>query len=144
MGEVGDVSPFWVWGALSLIRDTTAGKLPPRTLRCVFLGFPTDAAPWQFLIFLPHVCLRSTHPPWLSLWRSPLIPLAQLRGMTSLLATLWSLAAPRAWRPSRTSSPPPQPVVVDSCVAGGSDTGGEDSGAAEGSGVRDAWGKGGA
>ncbi|CAI7782364.1 unnamed protein product [Closterium sp. NIES-53] len=24
------------------------GKLSPRTLRCVFLGFPTDAPPWQF------------------------------------------------------------------------------------------------
>ncbi|CAI7859351.1 unnamed protein product [Closterium sp. NIES-54] len=39
---------FRVWGALSLVRDTTAGKLSPRTLRCVFLGFPTDASPWQF------------------------------------------------------------------------------------------------
>ncbi|CAI7884779.1 unnamed protein product [Closterium sp. NIES-53] len=39
---------FWVWGALSLVRDAKASKLSSRTLRCVFLGFPTDAPPWQF------------------------------------------------------------------------------------------------
>ncbi|CAI7803173.1 unnamed protein product [Closterium sp. NIES-54] len=47
-GEVGDASAFWVWGTLSLVRDTTASKLSPHTLRCAFLGFPTDAPPWQF------------------------------------------------------------------------------------------------
>ncbi|CAI7782878.1 unnamed protein product [Closterium sp. NIES-54] len=47
-GEVGDASTFRIWGALSLVRDTNASKLSPRTLRCVFLGFPTNAPPWQF------------------------------------------------------------------------------------------------
>ncbi|CAI7749203.1 unnamed protein product [Closterium sp. NIES-54] len=47
-GEVGDASAFWVWGTLSHVRDTTATKISPRTLRCAFLGFPTDAPPWQF------------------------------------------------------------------------------------------------
>ncbi|CAI7784758.1 unnamed protein product [Closterium sp. NIES-54] len=47
-GQIGDASVFWVWGALSLVRDTTASKLSPRTLRCVFLRFPTDAPPWHF------------------------------------------------------------------------------------------------
>ncbi|CAI7795004.1 unnamed protein product [Closterium sp. NIES-53] len=47
-GEVGDASEFRVWGALSLVRDTTTSKLSPRTLRCAFLGFPTDAPPWKF------------------------------------------------------------------------------------------------
>ncbi|CAI7930903.1 unnamed protein product [Closterium sp. NIES-54] len=47
-GEVGDASAFRVSGALSHVRNTTAGKLSPRTLRCIFLGFPTDAPPWQF------------------------------------------------------------------------------------------------
>ncbi|CAI7822373.1 unnamed protein product [Closterium sp. NIES-54] len=47
-GKVGDASVFWVWGALSLLRDAKASKLSSRTLRCVFLGFPTDAPPWQF------------------------------------------------------------------------------------------------
>ncbi|CAI7805246.1 unnamed protein product [Closterium sp. NIES-54] len=48
MGKVGDASVFWVWGALSLVRDAKASKLSSRTLRCVFLGFPTNAPPWQF------------------------------------------------------------------------------------------------
>ncbi|CAI7757806.1 unnamed protein product [Closterium sp. NIES-54] len=47
-GKVGDASVFWVWGALSLVRDAKPSKLSSRTLRCVFLGFPTDALPWQF------------------------------------------------------------------------------------------------
>ncbi|CAI7913612.1 unnamed protein product [Closterium sp. NIES-54] len=47
-GKVGDASVFRVWGALSLVRDAKASKLSPRTLRCVFLGFPTDTPPWQF------------------------------------------------------------------------------------------------
>ncbi|CAI7833549.1 unnamed protein product [Closterium sp. NIES-53] len=47
-GKVGDASAFRVRGALSLVRDTTASKLSPRTLRCAFLGFPTDAPLWQF------------------------------------------------------------------------------------------------
>ncbi|CAI7892506.1 unnamed protein product [Closterium sp. NIES-53] len=47
-GEVGDASVFRIWGSLSLVRDLPAGKLSPRTLRCVFLGFPTNAPPWQF------------------------------------------------------------------------------------------------
>ncbi|CAI7825142.1 unnamed protein product [Closterium sp. NIES-54] len=42
-GKVGDALVFRVWGALSLVRDAKASKLSSRTLRCVFLGFPTDA-----------------------------------------------------------------------------------------------------
>ncbi|CAI7842813.1 unnamed protein product [Closterium sp. NIES-53] len=44
-GKVGDASVFRVWGALSHVRDAKANKLSSRTLRCVFLGFPTDALP---------------------------------------------------------------------------------------------------
>ncbi|CAI7731626.1 unnamed protein product, partial [Closterium sp. NIES-54] len=108
-GKVGDASAFWVWGALSLVRDSTASKLSPRTLRCAFLGFPIDASPWQFyyprsrcvfssqdVTFDESVCfyrlhpyashpvprapLFLIHPPRLSLWRSLLTPLARLRG----------------------------------------------------------------
>ncbi|CAI7886946.1 unnamed protein product [Closterium sp. NIES-54] len=46
-GKVGDASVFRVWDALSLVRDAKVSKLSSRTLRCVFLGFPTDAPPWQ-------------------------------------------------------------------------------------------------
>ncbi|CAI7803245.1 unnamed protein product [Closterium sp. NIES-53] len=47
-GKVGDASVFRVLGALSLVCDAKASKLSSRTLCCVFLGFPTDALPWQF------------------------------------------------------------------------------------------------
>ncbi|CAI7932434.1 unnamed protein product [Closterium sp. NIES-54] len=53
-GKVGDASVFWVWGALSLVRDAKVSKLSSRTLCCVFLGFPTDAPPWQF--YHPRSC----------------------------------------------------------------------------------------
>ncbi|CAI7802973.1 unnamed protein product [Closterium sp. NIES-53] len=46
-GKFVDASVFRVWGTLSLVRDANASKLSSRTLRCVFLGFPTDAPPWQ-------------------------------------------------------------------------------------------------
>ncbi|CAI7831999.1 unnamed protein product [Closterium sp. NIES-54] len=74
-GKVGDASVFRVWGAISLVRDAKASKISSRTLRCVFLGFPTDAPPWQF--YHPHerrvfssqdvtfdesVCLYRLHP----------------------------------------------------------------------------------
>ncbi|CAI7737174.1 unnamed protein product [Closterium sp. NIES-53] len=48
MGKAGDALVFRVWGAISLVRDAKVSKLSSRTLRCVFLGFPTDAPPWQF------------------------------------------------------------------------------------------------
>ncbi|CAI7847484.1 unnamed protein product [Closterium sp. NIES-54] len=47
-GKVGDALVFLVWGALSLVHDAKASKLSSRTLHGVFLGFPTDAPPWQF------------------------------------------------------------------------------------------------
>ncbi|CAI7731510.1 unnamed protein product [Closterium sp. NIES-54] len=47
-GEVGDVSVFWVWGSRALVHDTSAGKLSPRAIPCVFLGFVPDALGWQF------------------------------------------------------------------------------------------------
>ncbi|CAI7919733.1 unnamed protein product, partial [Closterium sp. NIES-54] len=52
--KVGDASVFRVWGTLSLVRDAKASKLSSCTLRCIFLGFPTDAPPWKFY----HPCSR--------------------------------------------------------------------------------------
>ncbi|CAI7885079.1 unnamed protein product [Closterium sp. NIES-53] len=73
--HVGDVSAFRVWGSLSLVHDLLAGKLSPRTLRWVFLGFPTNAPPWQFyhpgsrrvlssreITFDDSVCFSCLHP----------------------------------------------------------------------------------
>ncbi|CAI7742696.1 unnamed protein product [Closterium sp. NIES-53] len=47
-GEVGDVSVFRVWGSRAFVRDTSADKLSPRAIPCVFLGFVPDAPGWQF------------------------------------------------------------------------------------------------
>ncbi|CAI7895357.1 unnamed protein product [Closterium sp. NIES-53] len=67
-GKVGDVSVFRVWGVLSLVHDGTANKISSRTLRCVFLGFPTDAPPWLH----PH----ASHPvPLAPLFLVPVPPL---------------------------------------------------------------------
>ncbi|CAI7753781.1 unnamed protein product, partial [Closterium sp. NIES-53] len=47
-GKVGDASRFGVWGARAFVCDTTAVKLSPRAIPCVFLGFVPDAPGWQF------------------------------------------------------------------------------------------------
>ncbi|CAI7773554.1 unnamed protein product, partial [Closterium sp. NIES-53] len=47
-GKVGDASCFRVWGARAFVRDTTADKLSPRAIPCVFLSFVPDAPGWQF------------------------------------------------------------------------------------------------
>ncbi|CAI7923649.1 unnamed protein product, partial [Closterium sp. NIES-53] len=47
-GKVGDASRFWVWGARAFVRDTTADKLSPHAIPCVFLDFVPNAPGWQF------------------------------------------------------------------------------------------------
>ncbi|CAI7806128.1 unnamed protein product [Closterium sp. NIES-53] len=57
-GKVGDASVFRVWGSSAFVRDTSADKLSPRAIPCVFLGFVPDAPGWQFY----HPTLRSVLP----------------------------------------------------------------------------------
>ncbi|CAI7907122.1 unnamed protein product [Closterium sp. NIES-53] len=47
-GEVGDASMFRVWGSRAFVRDTSADKLSPCAIPCVFLGFVPDAPGRQF------------------------------------------------------------------------------------------------
>ncbi|CAI7844171.1 unnamed protein product [Closterium sp. NIES-54] len=47
-GEVGDASVFRVWGSRAVVCDTSADKLSPRAIPCVFLGFFPNAPGWQF------------------------------------------------------------------------------------------------
>ncbi|CAI7785312.1 unnamed protein product [Closterium sp. NIES-53] len=47
-GNVGDASVFRVWGSRAFVRNTSADKLSPRAIPCVFLGFVPDAPGWQF------------------------------------------------------------------------------------------------
>ncbi|CAI7762082.1 unnamed protein product [Closterium sp. NIES-53] len=57
-GEVGDASLFRVCGSRAFVRDTSADKLSPRAIPCVFLGFVPDARGWQFY----HPTLRRVFP----------------------------------------------------------------------------------
>ncbi|CAI7747611.1 unnamed protein product [Closterium sp. NIES-53] len=57
-GKIGDASVFRVWGSRAFVRDTSADKLSPRAIPCVFLGFVPDAPSWQFY----HPTLRRVFP----------------------------------------------------------------------------------
>ncbi|CAI7781604.1 unnamed protein product [Closterium sp. NIES-53] len=41
-------SRFRVWGRLALVRDTSADKISPRAVSCVFPGFPEDSSDYTF------------------------------------------------------------------------------------------------
>ncbi|CAI7798362.1 unnamed protein product [Closterium sp. NIES-53] len=105
-GKVGDASVFWVWGALSLVRNAKASKLSFRTLRCVFLGFPTETPSWQFY-----------HPRAHPLPPQGPAPSAE-EGDPAVDETAATHRSPRLETPPgllpRPSSPPPQPAAVDS------------------------------
>ncbi|CAI7856020.1 unnamed protein product, partial [Closterium sp. NIES-53] len=173
--------------ALSLVRNTTASKLSPCSLRCAFLGLPTDTPPWQFyhprsrrvfssqdVIFDESVCYYRLHPhashtvPLAPLFLvpvpPPVDPLPQqgpspsgvsqvdppplveplvISSDTSGSAeggdpaaddTATTLRSPRLETPPglppRLSSPPLQPIAVDTGAGGGGDTRGEDTGGA--------------
>ncbi|CAI7787003.1 unnamed protein product [Closterium sp. NIES-54] len=47
-GSLGDASRFHVWGCLALVRDTSADKISPHAVPCVFLGFPEDSSDYTF------------------------------------------------------------------------------------------------
>ncbi|CAI7922764.1 unnamed protein product [Closterium sp. NIES-54] len=59
IGEVGDASVFRVWGSCAFVRDTSADKLSPRAIPCVFLGFVPDAPGWQIYHPTSHHVLPS-------------------------------------------------------------------------------------
>ncbi|CAI7877155.1 unnamed protein product, partial [Closterium sp. NIES-53] len=47
-GSPGAASCFRVWGCLALVRDTSADKISPRAVPCMFLGFPEDSSDYTF------------------------------------------------------------------------------------------------
>ncbi|CAI7765002.1 unnamed protein product, partial [Closterium sp. NIES-53] len=146
-GKVGDAYVFRVLGALSLVHDAKASKLSSRTLRCVFLGFPTDAPPWQFYHTrerrgLAPSGVSQVDPP-------PLVEPLEISSDSSCPAeggdpaaddTVATRCSPRLETapgfPPRPSSPPPQPATVDSgretvgAEPGGAETEGEGFGGA--------------
>ncbi|CAI7839749.1 unnamed protein product [Closterium sp. NIES-53] len=44
IGSPGAASRFRVWGCLALVRNTSADKISPHAVPCVFLGFPKDSS----------------------------------------------------------------------------------------------------
>ncbi|CAI7800071.1 unnamed protein product [Closterium sp. NIES-54] len=137
MGQVGDASVFRVLGALSLVCDTTASKLSPRTLCCIFLGFPIDAPPWQFYHSSSR---RGPAPSGVSqVDPPPLVEPLKISSDSFALAeggdpaaddTAATRRSPRLENPlgfpPRLSSPPPQLAAMDS---------GDESAGAGGTGV---------
>ncbi|CAI7928073.1 unnamed protein product [Closterium sp. NIES-54] len=127
--EVGDASLFRVWGALSLVRDPPSGKLSPRTLRCVFLGFPTDAPGSHFyhpgsrrilssqdVTFDEYVCFYRLH-----LHRGspvPLSPLALVSDPPPPIAPLPSKGPAPSGVSQFDPSPLVEPVEVSSDTSG--------------------------
>ncbi|CAI7741345.1 unnamed protein product [Closterium sp. NIES-54] len=148
--KVGGALAFRVWGAHSLVRDAKASMLSSRTLRCVFLGFPTNAPPWQFyhlrerrvfssqdVTFDESDCFYRLHPhashPGLAplgvsqVDPPPLVEPLEISfdssgpaegGDPAVDDTAATRRSPRLETPlgfpPRSSSPPPQPAVVDS------------------------------
>ncbi|CAI7851625.1 unnamed protein product [Closterium sp. NIES-54] len=143
-GEVGDASAFCVWGSLALVCILPTGKLSPLTLCCVFLGFPTDAPSWQFyhsgsrrvlssqdVTFGESIGFYRLHPHRRSFVALRLSSWGMTQHADDTATTRHSqrlVTSPGF--PPRPSSPPLQPVTVDSGAAGGGDTGGVDSGGA--------------
>ncbi|CAI7732525.1 unnamed protein product [Closterium sp. NIES-53] len=137
-GEVCDALAFQVWVLLALVHDPTTGKLSPRTIRCVFLGFPTDALPKQFYNHATRrvmssrdvtcdelVCYYCLFPHRNS--SVPPRPSSLFQGGDPAVDdTVPSRRSPRSETPPgpRSSSPPLQPVAVDSGAVGGGDSGG--------------------
>ncbi|CAI7804565.1 unnamed protein product [Closterium sp. NIES-53] len=150
-GEVGDASAFRVSGSLSLVCDLPAGKLSPRTLQCVFLGFPTDALPWQFyhsgsrhvlssqdVTFDESVCFYRLHPhrsspvpfPPLSLMDDP-PSIAPLPPPGPAPSSVSRVDSPTLVEPLEVSSDISGPAEGGGGTIGGAGFGGAGSGGAE-------------
>ncbi|CAI7873521.1 unnamed protein product, partial [Closterium sp. NIES-54] len=141
-GEVGDASTLQVWGSLALVRDTTAGKLSSRT----DVTFDESVG---FYRLHPHRISPGLAPSSVfQVDSSPLVEHLEVSYDTSgpaegvdpaAVDTAATRRSPRLETPPgfppRPSSPPLQPIAMDSGAAGGGDTGRADSGGAESGGA---------
>ncbi|CAI7792788.1 unnamed protein product [Closterium sp. NIES-54] len=119
-GEVGDVSLFRVWGSRAFVRDTSADKLSPRAIPCIFLSFLPDAPGWQ----LYHPTSRHVFPSQ-DVTFDESVPVYRLFPYRS---------APPPPLPLFLAPGPP-PVAVDSGAARGAVSGGAEPGGAESKGA---------
>ncbi|CAI7752993.1 unnamed protein product [Closterium sp. NIES-54] len=117
MRKVGDASVFWVWGALSLVRDTTGSKLSPRILCCGPAPSGVSQVDPPPLVEPLEIFSDSSGP---SEGGDPAADDTAATRRSPLLET------PPGF-PPRLSSPPPQPAAEDS----GAETAGAERGGAE-------------
>ncbi|CAI7884443.1 unnamed protein product [Closterium sp. NIES-53] len=115
-GEVGNASVFRVWGSHAFVRDTSADKLSPCAIPCVFLGFVPDAPGWQFY----HPTSRRVFPS---------------QDVTFDKSVPFTVSSPTALPLPRPRHSSLLPVAVGSGAARGAVLGGAASGGAEPGGV---------
>ncbi|CAI7855811.1 unnamed protein product [Closterium sp. NIES-54] len=116
MGEVGDASLFRVWGSRAFVRDTSADKLSPHAIPCIFLGFVPDAPGWQFY-----------HPTSRRVLPSQDVTIDESVPFYRLFPYRSTPPPP----PPLFLAPGPPPVAVGSGAAPGAASGGAASGGAE-------------
>ncbi|CAI7851451.1 unnamed protein product, partial [Closterium sp. NIES-53] len=153
--EFGNAPVLWVWGSLALVRNTSADKLTPRTIRCDFLGFPTNAPLFHpathcvmssrdvtidesvcYYRLFPHASSLVPPPPLFLVPGYPPIDPPSSPPLRPAPSAAYDTAASRHSPCLKTlsgflplpPSPPLQPVVVDCSAAGGGDASGADSG----------------
>ncbi|CAI7877428.1 unnamed protein product, partial [Closterium sp. NIES-53] len=146
-GVVGDASVFRVWGSRSFVHDTSADKLSPRAIPCVFLGFAPDAPGWQFYhptsrrVFPSQDVMFDESVPVLRLFPYRSAPPPPLLLFLALGPPPVDTLSPQGPAPSGVSqvyplpSPAPVQVAVDSGAARGAASGGAEPGGAESEGA---------
>ncbi|CAI7771164.1 unnamed protein product [Closterium sp. NIES-53] len=139
-GNVGDASVFQVWGSRAFVHNTSADKLSPHAIPCVFLGFVPGAPGWHFYHPTSHRAFPSQDVtfdesvPFYRLfpYRSappPPPPLFLARG-----PPLVDPLPPQGPAPSGVSQvdPLPRPALVEVAVGSGAAGGAASRGAASG------------
>ncbi|CAI7808982.1 unnamed protein product [Closterium sp. NIES-53] len=121
-GEVGDASVFRVWGSRAFVRDTSADKLSPHAIPCVFLGFVHDAPGWQF--YHPNSCRVGPAPSGAS-------QVDPLPGPAPVQVAVDSGAA----RGAASGGAEPGGAESEGAETGGAEPGGVETGGAEPGGV---------
>ncbi|CAI7728441.1 unnamed protein product [Closterium sp. NIES-53] len=128
-GEVGDALVFRVWGSRAFGRDTSADKLSPRAIPCIFLGFvPDDVTFDESVPFYRLFAFRSTPPPPPPLFLAPgpprVDPLPPQGPAPSDMSQVDPLPGPAPVR-----------VAIGSSAARGAASGGAEPGGAESEGA---------
>ncbi|CAI7767882.1 unnamed protein product [Closterium sp. NIES-53] len=125
-GEVGDASVYWVWVSRAFVHDTSADKLSPRAIPCIFLGFVPDAPGRQFY----HPTSRRVFPSQ-DVTFDESVPLYRLFPYRSAPPP----PPPLFLAPDPLPGPAPVQVAIDSGAARGAASRGVEPGGAESEGA---------